>query len=41
MVAAAFGRLCVETRGQAYRTGRWIAAAFGRLCVETWKNKHP
>ena len=33
--AAAFGRLCVETRHQKDRV--WIpsAAAFGRLCVET------
>ena len=33
--AAAFGRLCVETRSRLWIQERWIAAAFGRLCVET------
>ena len=33
--AAAFGRLCVETRLES-DTVSWVhAAAFGRLCVET------
>ena len=33
--AAAFGRLCVETRGGAITENEELAAAFGRLCVET------
>ena len=33
--AAAFGRLCVETRNMSSRKVVMIAAAFGRLCVET------
>ena len=32
---AAFGRLCVETKGAIDRSGANIPAAFGRLCVET------
>ena len=34
--AAAFGRLCVETRGHLAHLSRKNAAAFGRLCVETF-----
>ena len=35
-LAAAFGRLCVETRRQYWRQVLLLrAAAFGRLCVET------
>ena len=37
--AAAFGRLCVETRNMSSRKVVMIAAAFGRLCVETNKVK--
>ena len=33
--AAAFGRLCVETREFKQSIGSIMAAAFGRLCVET------
>ena len=33
--AAAFGRLCVETKLKPATWGRLFAAAFGRLCVET------
>ena len=32
---AAFGRLCVETRGRLYVKLHKGPAAFGRLCVET------
>ena len=35
VIAAAFGRLCVETDPRPYRLGRRRPAAFGRLCVET------
>ena len=35
MVAAAFGRLCVETIDILNTVGWRVAAAFGRLCVET------
>ena len=34
-MAAAFGRLCVETPNAAMALGCILAAAFGRLCVET------
>ena len=34
-LAAAFGRLCVETRRPKSNWPRRLAAAFGRLCVET------
>ena len=34
-IAAAFGRLCVETTGQVVSEKSQTAAAFGRLCVET------
>ena len=34
-MAAAFGRLCVETGKYQYVLMRYLAAAFGRLCVET------
>ena len=35
-LAAAFGRLCVETRGRVQGAALSHAAAFGRrLCVET------
>ena len=34
-IAAAFGRLCVETTEQKRMEIRKQAAAFGRLCVET------
>ena len=34
-VAAAFGRLCVETLTYGYDVQNLSAAAFGRLCVET------
>ena len=34
-VAAAFGRLCVETLSITNGGCVWVAAAFGRLCVET------
>ena len=34
-IAAAFGRLCVETVNLAVSASSLIAAAFGRLCVET------
>ena len=33
--AAAFGRLCVETKLRKSKTHLKFAAAFGRLCVET------
>ena len=33
--AAAFGRLCVETRSNPMARAKHHAAAFGRLCVET------
>ena len=33
--AAAFGRLCVETRNSSFVSRSAPAAAFGRLCVET------
>ena len=36
--AAAFGRLCVETRSRCLTNCWHTAAAFGRLCVETFKN---
>ena len=40
MMAAAFGRLCVETcRPRLARTYD-SAAAFGRLCVETKANEY-
>ena len=35
MTAAAFGRLCVETRQSKFPLFQRKAAAFGRLCVET------
>ena len=35
IIAAAFGRLCVETKQPYLRAARYPAAAFGRLCVET------
>ena len=35
VVAAAFGRLCVETSSGSRSVGTVGAAAFGRLCVET------
>ena len=35
VVAAAFGRLCVETEKLDLILGAVSAAAFGRLCVET------
>ena len=34
-MAAAFGRLCVETRDSSGGIELSSAAAFGRLCVET------
>ena len=34
-IAAAFGRLCVETHYQPTFQQQEQAAAFGRLCVET------
>ena len=34
-MAAAFGRLCVETSRTAKKLSNHLAAAFGRLCVET------
>ena len=34
-MAAAFGRLCVETTTSQYVLEQIEAAAFGRLCVET------
>ena len=34
-IAAAFGRLCVETFLSRHFHKRFKAAAFGRLCVET------
>ena len=34
-MAAAFGRLCVETLSLIAKTQNGTAAAFGRLCVET------
>ena len=34
-VAAAFRRLCVETRKWRDKLQKWVAAAFRRLCVET------
>ncbi len=37
-LAAAFGRLCVETLAYAYSGVLVDAAAFGRLCVETVKD---
>ena len=33
--AAAFGRLCVETKAERMNLRDKLAAAFGRLCVET------
>ena len=39
-VSAAFGRLCVETAGNAYNAVRAYSAAFGRLCVETEYQRH-
>ena len=41
IIAAAFGRLCVETDEPINNTTSEFAAAFGRLCVETktfWKD---
>ena len=38
IVAAAFGRLCVETSNISYSHIVDWAAAFGRLCVETTSN---
>ena len=35
LLAAAFGRLCVETLDLKAQEFSWLAAAFGRLCVET------
>ena len=35
-MAAAFGRLCVETAAQKGEGTDSLAAAFGRLCVETY-----
>ena len=35
MIAAAFGRLCVETFERNINRIMHLAAAFGRLCVET------
>ena len=35
LVAAAFGRLCVETNDREIKEIMMSAAAFGRLCVET------
>ena len=35
VVAAAFGRLCVETSINTFAAWMRSAAAFGRLCVET------
>ena len=37
-VAAAFGRLCVETSVFYRFCDLYRAAAFGRLCVETFEN---
>ena len=34
-MAAAFGRLCVETGGGGGGQDSELPAAFGRLCVET------
>ena len=34
-MAAAFGRLCVETNFSVCSNHKAVAAAFGRLCVET------
>ena len=39
-IAAAFGRLCVETYYLNLETENAIAAAFGRLCVETWRKEN-
>ena len=39
-MAAAFGRLCVETTKEKIDIDKAIAAAFGRLCVET-TGKYP
>ena len=39
-VAAAFGRLCVETYYLNLETENAIAAALGRLCVETWRKEN-
>ena len=39
-VAAAIGRLCVETYYLNLETENAIAAAFGRLCVETWRKEN-
>ena len=36
-LAAAFGRLCVETKHTIDTYSDICAAAFGRLCVETWQ----
>ena len=38
-LAAAFGRLCVETKAALSVCGNVFAAAFGRLCVETPSRK--
>ena len=38
---AAFGRLCVETRGRLYVKLPKGSAAFGRLCVETVATDSP
>ena len=35
LMAAAFGRLCVETGFATQQSVDEVAAAFGRLCVET------
>ena len=35
-IAAAFGRLCVETSPKMAKASDDLAAAFGRLCVETF-----
>ena len=37
-LAAAFGRLCVETKKALAYGMTTLAAAFGRLCVETVTN---
>ena len=39
-MAAAFGRLCVETSERAIVRTERLAAAFGRLCVETVKKPY-
>ena len=40
-IAAAFGRLCVETTLRFNPFANLTAAAFGRLCVETLQSTLP